>query len=60
MNALISLTDEEIDALQAYHAEKIGHVDDAECDRVMKRIEQLERCKTTTHQYHDFTFEVAP
>lgn len=55
MNPLISLDDEELEVLQEHHAGKIGHVDDAECDRAMKRIEQLERCKTTTHQYHDFS-----
>lgn len=54
MNPLIALTDAEIDVLQAFHAESIGHVDDAECDRAMKRIEQLERCKQTSHYLHDF------
>lgn len=55
MNALVSLTDEEINVLQDHHAGKIGHVDDAECDRAMKRIEQLERCRQTSHAYHDFS-----
>lgn len=55
MNILLSLTDDEINALQVYHADKIGHVDERECDRAMARIEQLERCKTTSHQLHDFS-----
>jgi hypothetical protein len=54
MNYLISLDDEEIEALQAHHAGKIGQVDDAECERAMKRIEQLERCKPSAHYLHDF------
>jgi hypothetical protein len=54
MNYLISLDDEEIEALQAHHAGKIGQVDEAECERAMKRIEQLERCKPSAHYLHDF------
>jgi hypothetical protein len=54
MNPFLSLTDEEINVLQDHHAGKIGQVEDSECDQAMKRIEQLERCKATAHQYHDF------
>jgi hypothetical protein len=54
MNYLISLDDEEINVLQDYYAGKIGHVDDAECERAMKRIEQFERCKPSAHYLHDF------
>lgn len=54
MNPLLSLTDQEIAWLQDKHAEFIGQCDDAECDMHMKRIEQLERCKQTSHVYHDF------
>jgi len=54
MNPLLALDDEEIGVLQDHHAGKIGHVDDAECERAMKRIEQLERCKQTSHYLHDF------
>jgi len=54
MNPLLSLDESEIEALQAHHAEFIGQCDDAECDRHMKRIEQLERCKPSSHYLHDF------
>lgn len=54
MNVLISLDPEEIEALIDFHADKIGHVDEAACDRSMKRIEQLERAKPSKHYEHDF------
>jgi hypothetical protein len=43
MNVLLSLDREEIEVLMDHHAGKIGQVDDAECERVMKRIDQLSR-----------------
>lgn len=55
MNVLLSLDPEEIEALQAFHAEFIGHCSDAECGRHMQRIEQLERCRQSSHAYHDFS-----
>lgn len=54
MNVLLSLDPEEIEALINFHADKIGHVDDAACDRAMKRIEQLERTTPSRHYEHDF------
>lgn len=54
MNVLLSLDREEIEVLMDHHAGKIGQVDEAECDRAMKRIEQLERSKPTSHYLHDF------
>lgn len=54
MNCLIALSDEEIEALQDWHAGKIGDGDEAESDRHCERIQQLERSKQTSHQYHDF------
>lgn len=48
MNVLIALSSEEIDCLQDWYADQIGHVTEAECDRVMARIQVLERAKRAT------------
>ena len=52
--ALLTLTDDEINCLQDKLAERIGHCDEAECNRVMERIAQFERHKSTSHAFYDF------
>jgi hypothetical protein len=51
MNIWTVLTQEEADALMDYHADKIGHCDDAEAERAVARIEQLRALMAPERMY---------
>lgn len=57
MNVYLSLSDEELDALEDYWAGQIGKADERVCDMAMKRIEQL---RMVRERPLDYVLEAAP
>lgn len=51
MNALLALSDDEVQALMDFHADRIGHGDEAAAERSIKRIEQLRRLTAPERRY---------
>ena len=51
MNMLISLSQEEIEALMDFHADKIGQGSEVASDRACARIEQLRRLQDPALAY---------
>ena len=59
MNTMLSLTDDEIDAVIDLWAARIGQGDEHASDMAVKRIEQLERAKQSGHALHNFAMQEA-
>lgn len=56
VNVFLSLSDEELDALEDFWAEQIGQGNERQSDMAVKRIEQLRMVRT---QPLDFVMEAA-
>lgn len=59
MNTMLSLSDDEIEAVIDLWAGRIGQDDEAASDMAVKRIEQLERAKQSGHALHNFAMQEA-
>lgn len=51
MNVLLSLSDEELEALEDFWADQIGKGDERHSDMAVKRIEQLRRVRQRPLDY---------
>ena len=56
MSVFLSLSDEELNALEDFWADQIGHGDERQSDMAMKRIEQL---RTVRERPLDYVLEAA-
>lgn len=51
MNVFLSLSDEELNALEDFWADQIGQGDEGRADMAMKRIEQLRQIRQRPMDY---------
>lgn len=51
MSVFLSLSDEELNALEDFWADQIGHGDERQSDMAMKRIEQLRTMRERPLEY---------